>query len=71
MCEVALVIYGSTAASDALAIGTGPAGAGATRAQAFDAPYGLTIVGSYALVARAPHARSYGTTPASSSPRSP
>ena len=61
-CEVALVLYGSTAASNALAIGTGLGGGGRDPAQAFVAPYGLTTVGSYALVARR-HMERYGTKP--------
>jgi len=61
-CEVALVLYGSTAASNALAIGTGLGGGGRDPAQAFVAPYGLTTVGSYALVARR-HIERFGTKP--------
>jgi acetyl-CoA acetyltransferase len=60
-CEVALILYGSTAASNAVAIGTGGA-AGRDPAAAFVGPYGLTTVGSYALVARR-HMERYGTTP--------
>jgi acetyl-CoA acetyltransferase len=59
-CEVALIAYGSTAASNAFAIGTG-GGAGRDPAAAFVGPYGLTTVGSYALVARR-HMERYGTT---------
>jgi acetyl-CoA acetyltransferase len=61
MCEVALVLYGSTAASNAMAIGTG-LGGGATRdpVQSFVSPYGMTTVGSYALVAQR-HKHLYGT----------
>jgi acetyl-CoA acetyltransferase len=61
LCEVALVVYGSTAASNALAIGTGLGGGGRDPAAAFVGPYGLTTVGSYALVARR-HMEQYGTT---------
>jgi acetyl-CoA acetyltransferase len=61
-CDVALVLYGSTAASNALAIGTGLGGGGRDPAQAFVAPYGLTTVGSYALVARR-HMERFGTKP--------
>jgi acetyl-CoA acetyltransferase len=61
-CEVALVLYGSTAASNSLAIGTGLGGGGRDPGQAFVAPYGLTTVGSYALVARR-HMERYGTKP--------
>lgn len=60
LCEVALILYGSTAASNAVAIGTGGA-SGRDAAAAFVGPYGLTTVGSYALVARR-HMERYGTT---------
>jgi acetyl-CoA acetyltransferase len=61
LCEVALILYGSTAASNAMAIGTGLGGGGRDPAAAFVSPYGLTTVGSYALVARR-HMEQYGTT---------
>ena len=61
LCEVALVLYGSTAASNAMAIGTG-GGTGRDPAAAFVGPYGMTTVGSYALVARR-HMELYGTRP--------
>jgi len=60
LCTVALVTYGSTAASSRFQIGTGGAGA-ADPPDAFEAPYGPTIVGSYALVAQR-HMHEYGTT---------
>ncbi len=60
LCEVALILYGSTAASRSMAIGTGGR-MGFDPAGAFEAPYGLTTVGSYALVARR-HMEVYGTT---------
>jgi len=60
LCEVALVVYGSTAASNAFAIGTGGT-TGRDPAAAFVGPYGMTTVGSYALVARR-HMERYGTT---------
>ena len=60
LCEVALVLYGSTAASNALAIGTGMGG-GRDAAASFVSPYGMTTVGSYALVAQR-HMHAYGTT---------
>jgi acetyl-CoA acetyltransferase len=59
LCEVALVLYGSTAASNAMAIGTAGR-AGADPAAGFVSPYGLTTVGGYALVARR-HMHQYGT----------
>jgi acetyl-CoA C-acetyltransferase len=61
LCEVALVLYGSTASSQAIAIGTGGR-AGADPAGAFEMPYGVTTVGSYALVAQR-HMAVYGTSP--------
>ncbi len=60
LCTVALVTYGSTAASERFAIGTG-GGFVAGPADAFEAPYGPTIVGSYALVAQR-HMHEFGTT---------
>jgi acetyl-CoA acetyltransferase len=60
LCEVALILYGSTAASNAVAIGTGGRG-GRDPAASFTSPYGLTTVGSYALVAQR-HMHTYGTT---------
>ena len=70
LCEVALVLYGSTAASNAMAIGTGMgAASGAIRRRRSLNPYGMTTVGSYALVAQL-H-RSASARRPSSSPRSP
>jgi len=60
MCEVALVLYGSTASSNAMAIGTGGR-AGTNPAESFVTPYGMTTVGSYALYANL-HMATYGTT---------
>jgi acetyl-CoA C-acetyltransferase len=60
LCSVALITYGSTAASERFAIGTG-GGMIASPADAYEAPYGPTIVGSYALVAQR-HMHEYGTT---------
>ncbi len=62
LCEVALILYGSTAASNAMAIGTGLGGGGGDPAAAFASPYGMTTVGSYALIAQR-HAHLYGTRP--------
>jgi acetyl-CoA C-acetyltransferase len=62
LAEVALIVYGSTAASNAFAIGTGGrGGGGGDPAGAFQAPYGVTTVGGYALVAQR-HRHLYGTT---------
>ncbi len=62
LCEVGLILYGSTAASNSLAIGTGMGGAARDAAGSFVSPYGMTTVGSYALVAQR-HMHEYGTTP--------
>jgi len=61
MCEVALVLYGSTAASTAMAIGTGMGGERRDPGASFTTPYGMTTVGSYALVAQL-HRQRFGTT---------
>jgi acetyl-CoA C-acetyltransferase len=58
---VALVLYGSTAASNAMAIGTGMGGESRDPAASFTSPYGMTTVGSYALVAQL-HRQRFGTT---------
>jgi acetyl-CoA C-acetyltransferase len=61
--SVALLTYGSTAHSDSRAIGTGPRpSAGPHPAYNMERPYGLTLIGNYALVARR-HMAQYGTTP--------
>jgi acetyl-CoA acetyltransferase len=62
LCEVALVTYAATAASDRFAIGTG-GGFVSDPPDHFEAPFGPTIVGSYALVAQR-HMHEYGTTSA-------
>jgi acetyl-CoA C-acetyltransferase len=61
LCSVALVTYGSTAASERFAIGTGMGGMLLEPPDSFEAPFGPTIVGSYALVAQR-HMHEYGTT---------
>lgn len=61
LCHVALILYGSTAASSSVAIGTGLGEADEDPLHAFVGPYGMTTVGSYALVAQLHKAR-YGTT---------
>jgi acetyl-CoA acetyltransferase len=61
MCDVALVLYGSTAASNAMAIGTGMGGERRDPTASFTSPYGMTTVGSYALVAQL-HQQRFGTT---------
>ena len=60
LCDVGLILYGSTAASDAMAIGTGNSG-GRDPGSAFQSPYGMTLVSSYAMVAQR-HMHEFGTT---------
>jgi acetyl-CoA C-acetyltransferase len=62
--RVALLTYGSTARSDARAIGTGGRPAAGTPApfRNMEDPWGVTLIGSYALVARR-HMHQYGTRP--------
>src|SRR5690242_3279906 len=61
--RVALLTYGSTAKSDERAIGTGArVVVEPTPATNMEAPYGLTLIGNYALAARR-HMHEYGTTP--------
>ena len=62
--KVALLTYGSTAHSDSRAIGTGGGGMGGGAASPLDnmqAPYGVTLIANYAMVARR-HMHQYGTT---------
>jgi len=61
MCDVALVLYGSTAASNSMAIGTGGRDRGRSASEAFITPYGMTTVGSYAMYAQL-HMQRFGTT---------
>jgi acetyl-CoA C-acetyltransferase len=61
--NVALLTYGSTAHSESRAIGTGGrAGSQPQPAGNMERPYGLTLIGNYAMVARR-HMAQYGTTP--------
>ena len=60
LCSVALVLYGSTAASNSMAIGTGGSGGSRNPDSAFSSPYGMTTVGSYAMYANL-HMDTYGT----------
>jgi acetyl-CoA C-acetyltransferase len=62
LCRTVLITYGSTAASERFAIGTG-GGYAADPPDSFDAPYGPTIVGAYAMAAMR-HMHEYGTTSA-------
>jgi acetyl-CoA C-acetyltransferase len=62
--NVALLTYGSTARSDSRAIGTGARAAESQPQPSanMERPYGLTLIGNYAMVARR-HMAQYGTTP--------
>src|SRR5919197_664848 len=62
-CNVALLTYGSTAHSDRRAIGTaGATGVGpATFVNNIEDPWGLTLIGNYAMV-KTRHMFQYGTT---------
>ncbi|HZR82130.1 MAG TPA: acetyl-CoA acetyltransferase [Candidatus Binatia bacterium] len=60
LCRTVLITYGSTAASERFAIGTG-GGFATDPPDNFDAPYGPTIVGAYAMAAQR-HMFQYGTT---------
>jgi acetyl-CoA C-acetyltransferase len=59
LCRTVLITYGSTAASERFAIGTG-GGYAQDPPDSFDAPYGPTIVGAYAMAAQR-HMYEYGT----------
>jgi len=61
--NVALLTYGSTAHSQSRAIGTGARPASEPQPSSnMERPYGLTLIGNYAMVARR-HMSQYGTTP--------
>src|SRR5437870_667549 len=60
-CTVALITYGSTAASDRRPIGTGEALGAAVGSDHFENPYGPTVVANYAMAAQR-HMYQYGTT---------
>ncbi|MGH7789781.1 MAG: thiolase domain-containing protein [Candidatus Binatia bacterium] len=62
LCEVALITYASTASSERFAVGTGGFNAGDPPDQ-FEAPYGPTVLNSYALCAQR-HMHEFGTTSA-------
>jgi len=60
LCEVALITYGSTASSERFAVGTG-GGFSFDPPDHFEAPYGPTVLGSYAMCAQR-HRHEFGTT---------
>jgi len=59
--ECALVLYGSTFRSEQVAVGTGGTLRSVNPNDAYESPYGLTLVGAYALTARR-HMATYGTS---------
>src|ERR1039458_5602612 len=62
LCDVCVVVYGSTAASSRFAIGTGGERGGAgDPCDQYEIPFGPTTVGAYAMVAQR-HMHDYGTT---------
>src|SRR3984893_8685344 len=61
LCSVVVVAYGSTAASQRFAIGTGGAGGGSDPCDQYEVPFGPTTVGAYAMMAQR-HMYEYGTT---------
>lgn len=60
LCTTVLITYGSTAASDRFAVGTG-GGTSGDPPDHFEAVYGPTVVGAYAMVAQR-HMHEFGTT---------
>ncbi len=60
LAETVLIVYASTASSERFAVGTGGFTAGDPPDQ-FEAPYGPTVLNSYALVAQR-HMHEYGTS---------
>src|SRR5216683_1543071 len=62
LCNVAVIAYGSTAASARFAIGTGGGGGGGDPCDQYEFPYGPTTVGAYAMIAQR-HMHEYGTKP--------
>jgi acetyl-CoA C-acetyltransferase len=61
LCNVCIVVYGSTAASQRFAIGTGGPGMGGDPCDQYEVPFGPTTVGAYAMMAQR-HMHEYGTT---------
>ena len=57
LCKVAVVVYGSTAASQRFAIGTGGGGGGSDPCDQYEVPFGPTTVGRLRDDGAAPHAR--------------
>ena len=59
--SVAVLSYGSKAATQRTPIGTGGGRAGGSWSTNMEAPYGMTLIANYAMVARR-HMAQYGTT---------
>ena len=59
LCEVALIVYGSTASSERFAVGTGGLTTGDPPDQ-FEVPFGPTVLNAYALCAQR-HMHEFGT----------
>ncbi|GMU41244.1 MAG: putative lipid transfer protein or keto acyl-CoA thiolase Ltp2 [Chloroflexota bacterium] len=62
-CNVAVLSYGSKAASQRIPIGTGGPRAGGSWQSNMENPYGVTLISNYAMVAHR-HMHEYGTTTA-------
>ena len=62
-CKVAVLSYGSKAATQRIPIGTGGGRAGGSWSTNMEAPYGMTLIANYAMVAQR-HMAQYGTTSA-------
>jgi acetyl-CoA C-acetyltransferase len=62
LCNTCVIVYGSTAASQRVAIGTGGRGEGGDPCDQYEFPFGPTTVGAYAMVAQR-HMHDYGTKP--------
>jgi acetyl-CoA C-acetyltransferase len=60
-CKVAVLSYGSKAASQRIPIGTGARGGGGSWMANMEVPYGMTLISNYAMVAQR-HMHQYGTT---------
>jgi acetyl-CoA C-acetyltransferase len=61
LCDVAVIVYGSTAASARFAVGTGGGLGVGDPCHQFESAFGPTTVGAYAMVAQR-HMHDYGTT---------
>jgi len=62
-CNVAVLSYGSKAATERVPIGTRGPGAGGSWQSNLESPYGMTLIAGYGMVAHR-HMHEYGTTSA-------